>query len=123
MVSIPLPGLEAFGPISDGTKGRVPVLWFQSLFKDYNLSDEKQGSSCLESNRWVSIPLQGLQPFGRGGYRLDGHPILVSIPLQGLQPFGHQPGEGWGRRLVFVSIPLQGLQPFGPNRSREYRIS
>ena len=87
-VSIPLQGLQPFGPssVNSLTSG---MLSFQSLFKDYNLSDlgPVLGGTCPHPP--VSIPLQGLQPFGppcvipsKVGWR------RVSIPLQGLQPFG-----------------------------------
>ena len=63
----------------------------------------------------VSIPLQGLQPFGQTTLvLLMREPLLlVSIPLQGLQPFG--PHATHNKRLCHlrVSIPLQGLEAFG----------
>ena len=85
---------------------------FQSLFKDYNLSDAA-GASSARGAKYVSIPLQGLQPFGRLGVPFPGHPWLgVSIPLQGLQPFGRTGLGLFSGRMLQVSIPLQRLQPF-----------
>ena len=137
----------------------------QSLFKDYNLSDQEHQDgeqSCLSrfnpssrittfrtsaegENRSgakeVSIPLQGLQPFGLFSPKQKGKTLkrfnpssgittfrtaatvrrvvpelIVSIPLQGLQPFGRKPKNRGLSPQKDVSIPLQGLQPFGLNR-------
>ena len=76
-VSIPLQGLQPFG--RESLRGqRATKDAFQSLFKDYNLSDTYTATSTRPL-MVVSIPLQGLQPFGRNPW--------LRRPYKGMQWF------------------------------------
>ena len=57
------------------------------------------GITAFRTEAFIGLPLEAYH---------------VSIPLQGLQPFGRAEARDWKARIIYqVSIPLQGLQPFG----------
>ena len=114
----------------------VPCFNPSSRITTFRTQGRRRGHPSPQNQ--VSIPLQGLQPFGLEAARttLEGRVsfnlssrittfrttsralkevggLIVSIPLQGLQPFGRKLGKALSIALVLVSIPLQGLQPFG----------
>ena len=72
---------------------------------------------------FVSIPLQGLQPFGRGlrGLVCFGACVFVSIPLQGLQPFGLVLRDTLAVRIIQSFNPSSGITAFR-TRKEKYEV-